>query len=348
MLPADHADITIKPRMLPMERPAPPGNLRPFAAQTDLSELADLIQVAFGDELRRTGNRMVEDMRQIAALGPLGSLAMGAWPLYSGYVWLHEGRLVGNASFARERDRDEWQLSNVAVYPEMRGLGIAGQLVDAALAQMRANGARRVFLQVRHGNDVAQALYARRGFATFDTVHELGLRPNAWPLAVGGVTGLHRVNWWHHQSLAALARQAIAPGRLAAHPLLLSRYRRGFWQTLSAALDVVDSSEYAANQDGRMVAWGRLRAEGGHQVMELEFLVHPGHRGRWEMALASELLAHCYTQHRHVRAHISVSHPEASQALANLGFERLRTLDEMVLDYVARLASRVRARAPLF
>ena len=64
----------------------PPGNLRLFSAQTDLGELADLLQVAFGDELRRTGNRMVDDMRQIAALGPLGGLAMGAWQIGRAHV----------------------------------------------------------------------------------------------------------------------------------------------------------------------------------------------------------------------------------------------------------------------
>jgi ribosomal protein S18 acetylase RimI-like enzyme len=332
MAPIDRVWPFIKPSIPTLYNTPPPGNLRPFSAQTDLGELADLLQVAFGDELRRTGNRMVDDMRQIAALGPLGGLAMGAWPLYSGYVWLHEGRIVGNVSFARERDRGEWQLSNVAVDPEMRGLGIASSLVDAALAHLRAHGAQRVFLQVRHDNDTAHTLYARRGFTVYGTVYELGLRPSAWPLTIGGVTGLHPVRWWHSKKLVALAREAIAQDRLTAHPHLLAQYQRTFWQALSGVFAMTDApSEYGASEGDRLIAWGRLRAEGGRQNTELELLVHPRHRGPWEMALASMLMERLYPQRRPIRAYVSVTHPEVLQALVTLGFERWRLLDEMVL-----------------
>jgi GNAT superfamily N-acetyltransferase len=214
----------------------------------------------------------------------------------------------------------------------MRGRGIASRLVDAALAQMRANGARRIYLQVRHDNAVAHTLYTRRGFSVYDTIHEWGLRPSAWPLAIGGAPGLHPMRWWRSQSLVALARQAVVPGRLAAHPRLLAHYRRGFWQALASVFDIAESNhELAATESGRMIAWGRLRGPSPRLPAEMELLVHPEHRGPWEAALATMLLARHYPQRRQVRAHVSATHPEASQALDHLGFELLRVLDEMAL-----------------
>jgi len=66
---------------------------------------------------------------------------------------------------------DEAEVLVVAVRPALRGLGLGGRLLDAALARVRAAGAARVFLEVGVDNAPALGLYRSRGFA------EVGRRP---------------------------------------------------------------------------------------------------------------------------------------------------------------------------
>src|SRR6266446_4999726 len=58
----------------------------------------------------------------------------------------------------------ELHINNVAVRPEFRRRGVAAQLLTAALAEGRRNGARVAFLEVRAANVAAQLLYRSRGF----------------------------------------------------------------------------------------------------------------------------------------------------------------------------------------
>src|SRR6266705_2993706 len=53
---------------------------------------------------------------------------------------------------------------NLAVEPERRGKGEGGELLKKALEELRAQGARRVFLEVRESNETGIAFYAKRGF----------------------------------------------------------------------------------------------------------------------------------------------------------------------------------------
>jgi ribosomal-protein-alanine N-acetyltransferase len=58
------------------------------------------------------------------------------------------------------------EVLNLAVMPEYRGRGLGGGLLDAGLEAVRARGGSEVFLEVRVSNNLAQALYAARGFQT--------------------------------------------------------------------------------------------------------------------------------------------------------------------------------------
>ncbi|MCH8683993.1 ribosomal protein S18-alanine N-acetyltransferase [Pedomonas mirosovicensis] len=69
------------------------------------------------------------------------------------------------AGFALTRQvADEAELLLIAVLPGQRGAGIGGRLLDHAIAQSAAAGARHMYLEVREGNTVAYALYSSRGF----------------------------------------------------------------------------------------------------------------------------------------------------------------------------------------
>jgi ribosomal-protein-alanine N-acetyltransferase len=59
---------------------------------------------------------------------------------------------------------DEAEILTLAVAPPLRRNGRAMALLEAAIAHVRAAGARALFLEVSTGNTAARALYARAGF----------------------------------------------------------------------------------------------------------------------------------------------------------------------------------------
>lgn len=72
-------------------------------------------------------------------------------------------RVVGFAAF--HRIIDETELFNMAVDPDFRRQGAARALLVEARERLLAAGAKRVYLEVRHSNKPAQALYYSAGFA---------------------------------------------------------------------------------------------------------------------------------------------------------------------------------------
>jgi ribosomal-protein-alanine N-acetyltransferase len=60
---------------------------------------------------------------------------------------------------------DQGDLSNLAVDPGLRRLGIGRRLLDAAIAGAQRAGAHALFLEVRESNAVALQLYSARGFS---------------------------------------------------------------------------------------------------------------------------------------------------------------------------------------
>jgi ribosomal-protein-alanine N-acetyltransferase len=56
------------------------------------------------------------------------------------------------------------EILNLAVAPELRRLGIGGELLEQGLVEFRLREASEVFLEVRESNHSAQSLYLARGF----------------------------------------------------------------------------------------------------------------------------------------------------------------------------------------
>jgi ribosomal-protein-alanine N-acetyltransferase len=59
---------------------------------------------------------------------------------------------------------DELHIATFATHPEFRRHRLGSQLLSQALADARAEGAQRAFLEVRAGNLAAQAMYGKFGF----------------------------------------------------------------------------------------------------------------------------------------------------------------------------------------
>ncbi len=65
---------------------------------------------------------------------------------------------------------DEAEILTIAVSPELRGQGLGGALLEAAMAEAARRGAAAMFLEVSADNHGAQRLYERHGFG------QVGLR----------------------------------------------------------------------------------------------------------------------------------------------------------------------------
>lgn len=59
---------------------------------------------------------------------------------------------------------DEAELANLAVAPDRRRLGIGRYLLDSAMTEALAGGAKSLYLEVRESNVAARAMYGGRGF----------------------------------------------------------------------------------------------------------------------------------------------------------------------------------------
>ena len=73
-----------------------------------------------------------------------------------------EGRVLGYVGMMCVLD--EGYISNVAVHPDFRRLGIGDRLIDRLLALARVRSLAFVTLEVRAGNEAAIALYQKHGF----------------------------------------------------------------------------------------------------------------------------------------------------------------------------------------
>lgn len=315
------------------------GPIRPFSLARDLAALADLLEVSFGPELRATGSHMVEEMRQMAQWGAMLYLVPDSVSSLVGYVWSEGDHLLGNVSLSREKAH-AWTLSNVAVAPSQRGRGIAGRLVDTAIAHVRRHGGRRILLEVRADNVRAIALYAHRGFVRFDTVHEMMLSSSRWPVIVSeGIGPLRTPRWSDSRRLLRLALASTPDDVLQHRPLRAPDFERGWLRPLQNAWRLAfrgqEVMELVGPRHGELLAYGRAEVQLFRGTHRLDLYVHPTARGAWEQVLVDGLLARLRVAPRsQVMARLSISHPEAIQALQAVGFETRRVLDQMALELV--------------
>lgn len=143
--------------------------LRP-AAERDLAEIVRIERSCFADPWSE------ESFRRL-----LGGLPA----IFQVLVLPPENRVAGYViAFAIGPDAE---LLNVAVEPESRGKGFAGQMLDAVLIQLGNSGVRTAFLEVRESNAAARGLYGSRGFK------EIGRRKNYYRRPVEDALVMRRI-----------------------------------------------------------------------------------------------------------------------------------------------------------
>ena len=123
------------------------------------------------------------DARCAARLAALhGSAFARAWSALDFERLLAESNVLADGLFIgrggepdgfilSRRAADEAEVLSVALAPQARGRGHAGQLLAEHLRQLSRQGVRAVHLEVEEGNTPALALYRRFGF------REVGRRP---------------------------------------------------------------------------------------------------------------------------------------------------------------------------
>jgi len=316
--------------------------LRPFAVERDLSALADLIEVAFKDELQRTANSLVAEIRRLAKLGPVLWLVGGSQgflpPLMDGYVWVADGKLVGNVSLMRESGaRGLWSISNVAVLPAYRLQGIARRLMEAAICKAIDRGARQLILEVGAENEPARHLYRSLGFVAYDTVHELVMPRIRWPEQVSQSEQPLRPRRAHDASaMYDLARSVTPQMAQDIQPITLSRYEWRFAHRLSVWLGRVLGrsirSTWVLEDAKRIVAALEITERYRPDAHQIDIMAHPQLRGTVERELLDKAFLELDRSRLDLKASASAAHAEAVQAFEEAGFETMRVLARMKLD----------------
>ena len=150
--------------------PIPISHIRPLDTRRDLADVADLIEICFSATMDSDGLEYLRHIRRASQNSSLlhwipGSGEMVSYPLH-GYVWVEEGKVVGNLTLIPHFYRRQWLylIVNVAVHPNYRQRGIGRELTRRGIVHAREHGAASAWLQVRDDNLAAYHLYLDLGF----------------------------------------------------------------------------------------------------------------------------------------------------------------------------------------
>lgn len=238
----------------------PPTNLRRFDVRRDLLAVADLVEQCFAETLDADGRLYIEQMRRTARSNLVTKLASsspnGTLPL-GGYVWVEQGRLVGNLSLIQYRSSRHpiFLIANVAVHPQFRRRGIARALTQAALEEVGRAGRTQVWLQVDERNPAAIELY--RGMRFQEVVRRTSWRVRPRRRADEGassnvvVSKARQVHWPQQRSWLTASYPASVRWNLPFYKGLLDPGWRGAVQRLFSDRLV---HQWAAMRDQQLLA----------------------------------------------------------------------------------------------
>ena len=252
--------------------------LVPFHPLCHLGPVADLMTEAFGGELGPWARQTLRRMQRIARWGALGFLIWGMDldQESPGFVWVEDGRVVGNVSFRRSAAAGGWMIGNVAVHPQWRGRSIGRALVEAALEEIAARGGVWVGLEVRADNAVARRLYERLGFEPVGESLELD-RPGGlpWPGAGPPPLPVQRARAAESRALYLLARDGLTRTHQEVLEIRPSAYRAGWEARLSAWLEGRSENWWVLRDEGGLTGALRLTSYYPERWHEVEVLVRP-------------------------------------------------------------------------
>jgi len=293
-----------------------PDGLRLVNLRTDLGQLADLIELAFANSMDSSGRAAVREMRALnRGLGFLPGLNDLAQGMGLGYVWIENGRLVGNVS-AYPADgagelKQAWVIVNVAVHPDYQRRGIAGQMMRATMDLIHARGGTAAILQVDADNTTARRLYTRLGFfdeRAWTTWRRNGLTARPPPLDSNPsiyITHPRSHEWQAEYELAALVRPALMGGLGWLRPLHVSQFRKALWRRVVDWFSLKSTEHLVIRSEDESEILAVLWIENAFASVttHLTLLVHPDYEGLYDEALLNTVLR------RFGGAPLSLEHP---------------------------------------
>ena len=312
--------------------------IRPFDPYSDFKPVTELMAVAFGDMLGPGGQVVLAEMQRVARWGALLQWLYQPWwggvGISSGFVWLDEGRVVGNVSLRRASGRGSFFIGNVAVHPDWQGRGIAGQLMDAALEEIAARGGRWVGLEVRDDNHAARHLYEHLGFREVGrTMHMLRPEGLPGPDDVPPHSLLRRGRGRDSAALIELVHTIVPKSHRPLLGLRRENYEPGWNRMLDLWLEGRRQVWWVIEEDGVVCGAVRALRERGRRPNLLEVLVSPEHTGRFEAALVRRGVARLRGMSRKmIEVTLPVSTGPLVVALEAAGFQRVRVLIQVRLD----------------
>lgn len=318
------------------------SGLRPVDPSRDMRQIAALMEEAFGTDLSRESREALRELKIMSHFGPilwlLDRISPGFHETFRGFVWVEKGRVVGSVSVGRLAPHSlRWLISNVAVWPDDQGRGIAHHLVQAAIDLAREHGGKWAVLQVHTDNAPACKLYRDLGFKRFAATTKLRLEkvePVAFTPARNCVLRRRRYSEWRKEYDLALA--ATSEESQWFRPVRDDHFMIGLDQRLSKWLRnrIEGRREHrlAIEENHRFIATLTVQASRRRGHHSLKFMVHPDHRGQLEEILVTKALS---ILGNYPQRAVAVTHPaehgEAIEVLKLHGFVEKRTLAQMRL-----------------
>jgi ribosomal protein S18 acetylase RimI-like enzyme len=323
---------------------------RPLDAGRDLAQVADLIDAAFAADIDEEGQKVLREMRSMSHAGPVLWLLDRTSDEFTdslgGYVWIEEGRVVGNVSLSRlSPGGNRWQISSVAVAAPYRGRGIARQLMGLALEYVGKHGGGWVLLQAREDNPTALALYQSLGFEamggetemTGETLAVRDMETRQEVLRPAGFTwrGIQAHEWAKEY---ALARDSLAPLMQWERPVRPAQFQQSalpqWWKGLARRLGGRATERLGVfDQDGQLGASLEVRLDLWQHRAYFRALVARKLHSVVEYLLVREGLRVVPRQARfRVEARFPMELTALREALKEAGFQERRTLIHMRLS----------------
>lgn len=273
--------------------------LRPVNLRTDLAALADLLEVAFASTMDSGGRSAITEMRTLSHIGPglsvLQNVSEVAQGMSLGYVWVQDGRLVGNVSvYPSNAPADlskAWIIANVAVHPDYQRRGIAYRLMQASMDMVRRQGGTKAILQVDADNYTAQRLYERLGFVqerAWTTWRRsiTALRPSTL-LQSPYITRRRGSEWLAEYRLAQRLFPVERGGMGWLRPLHPGQFRPSFWTRLKDWMNLRSVERLIVRSDDESQILASLWIENSLMSgsAHLTLMVDPPYEGVYDEAL---------------------------------------------------------------
>lgn len=311
--------------------------LRPIDMARDVPQIVELLKMVFGEALELDDGQLLGDDvgAQISSLFYRFNPATSR--LANGFVWMADGRIVGNVTLLPTKAWDRFLVANVAVHPNYRRRGIARAMMHAVTSAVKTRGGRAILLQVVKDNDSAIDLYRSLGyvgighmttwFSSSSRLRRLDPPAGAPPIDIRPLPGRR---WREAYALDT----ACVPADLNwPEPLRPDAYRQSFWQRLG---DLMNSRLFetwvVADADDRLAGLATISSQWGRSH-QLTLRVHPAVAGQLERPLLAKLVRRLQQL---PRRNVRIDHPDddavAGALLSEANFTVQRTLTHMRLD----------------